>query len=140
MLARAFVRLALGLTLAGASACSSVETRKVMDLAPFKRIYVVRRFGDDHHLDEMLAGEFRRHGHVATTGPLTMLPENADAILTYADRWEWDFKNYLIEVTLELHTARTNKKLADGRYYQPTPQPRPAADVVRDLVDRLLAK
>ena len=111
-----------------------------MDLAPFKRIYVVQRLGDDHHLNEMLVAELQRHNRDASTGPLTMLPENADAILTYTARWEWDFKNYLIEVSLELHTAHTRKKLADGRYYQPTPKPRPPEDVVHDLVDRLLAK
>ena len=117
--------------------CSSVETRKVIDLAPFKRIYVVHRFGDDHHLDEVFVAELRRLGRDASSGPLTMLPENADAVLTYGDRWEWDFKNYLIELTVELHTAHTNKKLADGRHFQPTPKPKPPAEVVRELLGPL---
>jgi len=94
--------------------CSSTTSRKVVDLAPFKHIFVIHRLGDDHHMDELFVSELQRLGHQASSGPRTLLPENADAVLTYEDRWEWDFKTYLIEVTLELHTARTNKKLADG--------------------------
>jgi hypothetical protein len=123
-----------------AAGCASHQTRKVVDLAPFKRIYVVQRLGDDHRLNEFFAAELRAHGHIATTGPRTMLPEDADAVLTYTDRWEWDFKNYLIELNLEVHTARTNKKLADGRYFQPTPKPKPPEQVVRELLASLFAK
>lgn len=119
------------------SGCSSVSARKVVDLAPFKHIFVVRQLTDDHHLDGLLVEELQHLGHDALSGPLTMMPENADAVLTYDGRWAWDFKNYLIELTLELHTARTDKKLADGRYYQPTPNSKPPATVVRDLLESL---
>jgi hypothetical protein len=109
----------------------------VIDLAPFKRIHVVHRFGDDHRLSELLVAELRRLGREVTSGPLTMLPADSDAVLTYNDRWEWDFRSYLIELTIELHTARTNKKLADGRHFQPTPKPKPPAEVVRELLGPL---
>ena len=59
-------------------------------------------------------------------GPETLLSAVLDAatdgiilvsadgrVLTYNDRWEWDFKTYLIELTVELHTARTEKKRPD---------------------------
>ena len=111
-----------------------------MSLAPFKRIFVERRLTDDHHIDALFVQELRRLGHDASSGPLTMLPENTDAVLTYADRWEWDFKTYLIELTIELHTARTEKKLADGRYYAPSPKAHPPAVVVHDLLASLFAK
>jgi len=117
--------------------CSSVETRKVIDLAPFKRIYVVHRFGDDHRLDEALVAELRHLGREVSSGPLTMLPADADAVLTYQDHWEGDFKSHLIELNIELHTARTNKKLADGHLSQPTPKPKPPADAVRELLGPL---
>ncbi len=114
--------------------CSSVNSRAVIDLAPFQHIYVVHKLTDDHHLDELFVAELKRLGHDASCGPLTLLPENADAILTYEDRWEWDFKSYLIELAFELHTARTEKKLADGRFYQPTPKPKPPAEAVHELL------
>jgi hypothetical protein len=127
--------LSVILLLAG---CTSVSTRSVIALAPFKHIYVVHRLSDDHHLDELFVHELQRAGHEASSGPLTLLPENADAVLTYEDRWEWDFKTYLIELAIEVHTARTEKKLADGRYYAPSPKSRPPEEIVRELVESLL--
>ncbi|MBI5766266.1 MAG: hypothetical protein HZA93_00605 [Verrucomicrobia bacterium] len=140
MLRRPFVPFLFIAALSLAAGCVSQQTRKVVDLTPFKRIYVVQRLGDDHHLNEIFVAELQRLGHDATTGPRTMLPDNADATLAYTDRWEWDFKNYLIELNIELHTAHTKKKLADGRYFQPTPKPKPPADVVRELLAPLFAK
>jgi hypothetical protein len=129
-----FPVLLLTAVLAG---CSSMNTRAVVDLAPFKRIYVIHRLTDDHHIDELLVRELQQLGHEASSGPRTLLPENTDAILTYEDRWEWDFKTYLIELNLELHTARTEKKLADGHYLQQTPRSKPPVEVVHDLLSSL---
>lgn len=120
--------------------CASVETRKVIDLSTFKHVYVEHRLTDDKHLDEMIAAELTRLGYVATVGPLTMLPDNADAVLSYEDRWEWDFKTYLIELNVTVTTARTKKKLADGRFYQPTPNSKPASEVVSKVLTPLFAK
>ena len=128
-----FVLLGLALF----AGCSSVETRKVIDLAPFKHIFVIHRLGDDHHMDELFVTELRHLGHDASSGPRTLLPDNADAVLTYEDRWEWDFKTYLIEVNFALHTARTNKKLADGRYYSPSPKSKQPPEIVHELLGPL---
>jgi lysyl-tRNA synthetase class I len=118
--------------------CSSVSSRKVIDLTPFKHIYVVHRLTDDHHIDDLFVRELQSRGHDASSGPLTMMPENADAVLTYADRWEWDFKSYLIELDVELRTAHTDKKLADGRYYQPTIKTKPPAEAIHELLGSLM--
>ena len=130
-----FLLLLAALLLAG---CSSISTRKVIDLAPFKHIYVVHRLTDDHHLDELFVRELQSRGHDASSGPITMLPDNADAILTYEDRWAWDFKSYLIELDIDLRTARTDKKLADGRYNQPTIKTKPPAEVIHELLVSLM--
>lgn len=122
------------------SGCSSIVTRKVIDLAPFKRIYVEHRLTDDRHLDEMIVQELNRLGYEASRGPLTMMPDNADAVLTYEDRWEWDFKTYLIEFKVAVRTARTKKKLAEGSYYQPTPNSKPPAEVVSKVLTPLFKK
>jgi hypothetical protein len=69
-----------------------------------------------------------------------MMPEKTDAILTYDARWEWDFKSYLIELNLELHTTHAHKKLADAKCHQPTIKPRSPQDVIREMLRQLLAK
>jgi len=113
-----FLLLLAALLLAG---CSSISTRKVIDLAPFKHIYVVHRLTDDHHLDELFVRELQSRGHDA-----------------YEDRWAWDFKSYLIELDIDLRTARTDKKLADGRYNQPTIKTKPPAEVIHELLVSLM--
>lgn len=129
--------LVLGLT-AGCSTSSS--TRKVIPLDRFQRIFVERRLNDNHRLDELFVAELQRLGREASSGPLTMMPERTDALLTYDARWEWDFKNYLIELNFELHLVHPRKKLADGRYYQPTIRTKPPADIIHEMMDNLFRK
>jgi len=135
-----FFALTLALAALHLAGCASVDARKVMDLAPFKRIYVERSLTDDRRLDEMIVQELTRLGYEASHGPLTMLPDNADAVLTYTHRWEWDFKTYLIEFRVAVRTARTGKKLAEGGFYQPTPNSKAPAEVVRQVLTPLFAK
>jgi hypothetical protein len=128
------------LTAAGAFAgCTSVSARKIIALDRFQRIYVERRLNENNHLDELIVTELRRLGRDASSGPLTMLPDKTDAVLTYDARWEWDFKTYLIELTFELHTLYPRKKLADARYYQPSIKTKTPPDVIRELLERWFA-
>lgn len=139
MKTRAGVLLALagfGLVLLGGG-CASVVSRPAegADLRKYRRFFVEHRLVDNHFVDEYLARELARLGFESATGALTMKPDNADAIVTYEDRWQWDFWNYLIELTVEIHDARTDKLVARCRYYQPTLSTRgPAA-----ICDQLLA-
>ncbi len=119
--------------------CASVSARKVVALEPFQRIFVVERLNDNHRLHEYLVAELKRSGYEASSGPLTMMPENAQALLTYDARFEWDFKTYLVELNLELHTAHSRKKLADARYYQPSLVPKSPARVAREIITRMFA-
>lgn len=120
-----------------AGCSTAISARKVTPLDRFQRVFVEQRLNDNHHLDEIFVAELRRQGRDASSGPLTMMPEKTDALLTYDARWEWDFKNYLIELTLEVHTVHPRKKLADARYYQPSLKTKPPADVVHELIARL---
>ena len=120
--------------------CASVSARKVVTLEPYQHIFVVERLNENHRLNEFLVSELRRLGRDASTGPLTMIPDNTQAVLTYDARWEWDFQTYVIELTLELYTTHTNKKLADARYYQPSIHPKPPGEVARAIINRMFAK
>ena len=127
-------------TVCAVAGCSSVSARKVVALDQFKRYYVERQLNENNHLDEYIAAELRRLGREASSGPRTMMPKNTEVIVTYDARWTWDFKTYLIELDVELHTQFPSKKLADGRYYQPSIKPKPPADAVRELFEKLFGK
>ncbi len=130
--------LAFAALLAGCA--TSISARKVMPLDEFKRIFVVAPPNENHHLDELMAAELRRLGKDASSGPQTMMPENTDAVLTYTDVWTGDFHRALLELNVELFTTRGHKKLADGRYYQPSITTKSPDEVVRDLLPRVFAK
>lgn len=128
------------LALAG---CTTAETHKApaTDLAKYRRLFVEHRLADGLNLDRQIATELRRLGYEATSGPLTMLPDQGiDAVVTYEDRWTWDFKSYLIEFTLAVRTARTDKPLASGRYHQPTAFPKEPDAVIRAVLAPLFGK
>lgn len=133
-----FLAATLGALLLGG--CSAVSSRQVVALDQFQRFYVERRLNENNHLDELIAAELQRQGRIAASGPRTMMPENTDVVVTYDARWTWDFKTYLIELNLELHTVFPSKKLADARYYQPSLRPKSPADAVRELISRLFKK
>ena len=112
--------------------CSTaLTTRKARDLAPFKRIYVESRLSDNHRLDEQIATQLKRHGVDATFGVSTMRPDGVDAIATYTDRWQWDFKDYMIEIQIDLRDARTNQPLATGHYHQASITTKHSEEVIR---------
>lgn len=120
--------------------CSSVSARKVVALDRFQRFFVERRLNENNRLDELIVAELQRLGRQASSGPLTMMPEKTEVLVTYDARWTWDFKTYLIDLSLEFHTVFPSKKLADGRYYQPSLRPKSPPDAVRELLGRLFGK
>ena len=111
ILRRALLSLLLfGCALLVFTGCSTaLSTRKATDLARFKRIYVESRLSDNHRIDEKIATELRALGVDASFGVPTMLPEGVDAIVSYEDRWQWDFKDYMIEFRVEVRDARNDE-------------------------------
>jgi hypothetical protein len=116
--------------------CANVTSHRnpAVDLGRYQRFYVERRLADNQRLDELIVQELRRLGREATNGPLTMKPDGIDAIVTYTDRWAWDFKTYLIELNIEMRDARTNKSIMVGRFYQPSMRTKSPPDMIHELL------
>ena len=97
-----FLLSCLGLALAG---CTHLE-RSVTpgrDPAALKEVFVARNLSDNHRLAERLATALRARGLRAESGPLTLLPPGAEAVLHYDDRWTWDFGDHMTYLRLDLH-------------------------------------
>jgi hypothetical protein len=104
------------------SGCSSIQTHRDprADLGRLKSFFVVHRLTDDHHIDEIIVAQLKTLGREASAGPITMMPQSVDAVVTYRDEWAWDFRSYLIQLDIEIVHAHTNQPLARGSYRQPT--------------------
>jgi hypothetical protein len=94
----------LGLALLGA-ACTNLDrsVRPGRDPAALRVIHVATNFNDNHRLAEHLAVSLRARGLTVSTGPLTLVPPEAEAVLRYEDRWSWDFGQHLTYLRLGLH-------------------------------------
>jgi type IV pilus biogenesis protein CpaD/CtpE len=128
---------ALAALLAG---CSSLDTKQAGDYSHLRRIYVEHRLTDTHHIDELIAADLKARGYDASCGYLTMMPENTEAIVTYTDRWQWDFKSYLIDLEIEMRANFTGKALARGSYHQASASTKPPEEVVKLILDPLFPK
>ena len=94
--------LALAFTLA---ACSSLQRTVTpgRDPAALREVFVATNLNDNHGLGRRLAAAFRARGLRAESGPLTLLPKSAEAVVSYQDRWAWDFGNHMVYLRLSLH-------------------------------------
>ncbi len=129
----------LAFVLAG---CTSVHTRRFAhaDLTHYHRFFVEHRLNDDRHLDDAIVAELQALGREASAGPLTMMPDNTEVIVTYHDQWAWDFRNYLIQLNIEFRDALRDRPLAYGSYRQPTVFTKSTPGVVRAILLPLFRK
>jgi hypothetical protein len=118
------------------TSCSSIHTRRDprVDLSRIKSFYVLHRLTDDHHIDEMIVDQLKKYGREASAGPLTMMPQEVEALVTYQDEWAWDFKTYLIQLRIEIRRSHNNQPLAEGMYRQPSIVTKSPAAVIEEIL------
>jgi len=126
----------VGLTLSG---CSTLSTNFApnANLGRFKRVFVQQSLNDNHGLDVLIVKELQARGIQAESGPLTLMPRDVKAYLTYQDRWDWDFKNYLIALTVSVRDANSDSLLASASYFRPTAFMKTPDFMVQTVLDGL---
>ena len=128
--------LPAGLLLAAcATFNANVQTKK--DLNQLKHIFVQQSGNDNHGLDTLIVRQLQDRGIQAESGPLTLMPRDAKAYLTYEDRWDWDFKTYLIALTLSLRDVRNDELLATASEFRPAAFLSKPAVMVQTVLDGL---
>ena len=104
-----------------------------------KRFFVLSNQNDNHGIDHQIEAALEIRGNAASVGPLTMLPDDAQVIITYDDRWEWDFGDHLIFLQLTARNHRTSEPLSTVRFSAKIPRGKTTPVVIGELIDRLLA-
>jgi len=138
-LARALVVLVLTVGLAG---CASYDAQidRGRSLGKIQRFFVVSNLNDNRALDRQIAGVLKDRGREAETGPLTMMPDNTQAILTFQDHWTWDFGEHLVFFRLTARDANSDQPFATVTFSAKIPLREEASVTVARLVDQLLEK
>lgn len=89
----------------------SSEVRAGPNLTRIETIYMVKHAGD-RDIHRKIASGLEARGKRPVLGAEGDVPAEMDALLTYEDRWAWDFKSYLILLKVDLRDPRTNVLLA----------------------------
>jgi hypothetical protein len=129
----------LALLLGGcASFDASVDSGR--SLKGVQRFFVLSNLNDNHALDHQIAAALRVHGRTAEVGPLTMMPDDAQAVISFQDHWAWDFGEHLVFFRLNVRDPSASQSYASVTFSARVPLREAPAVTVKRLVDALLAK
>jgi hypothetical protein len=120
--------------------CSSLDTHEDTDLSSLHHIYVEHRLTDGHRIDEAIVAELKSRGYDASSGPITMMPDGIEAIVSYEDRWAWDFNSYLIDLRIDVRANFTSKPLGHGHYHQASALTKSPPQVVHQIIDPMFKR
>lgn len=127
----------LVLLLAG---CTSVSTHVDKDrhLAGIRHFFVLSNLNDNHAIDENIVRALQARGFQAESGPFTMMPDSAQAVVTYDDRWAWDFSTHLIQLRISVQDPQSVHPYASALYQKNIALSTELNGVVDQLVGQLV--
>jgi hypothetical protein len=122
--------------------CTHLETRlaPAAKLASYRNVFVEHELSDGRSIDLFIMRKLQSMGFVAAAGALTMKPPEAELVVSYQEHWTFDFTNYIIEIDMQVHDARTGRELAVGRYFHPAITHEYTSEVVDPLIDQLFGQ
>jgi len=139
LLTRVLLATALALLLGGcASFDASVESGQ--SLKGVQRFFVVRNLNDNRALDHQIAQALKARGLAAEVGPLTMMPDDTQAVVTFQDHWAWDFGEHLVFLRIDVRKPSQNQTYASATFSARVPLREPARVTLSRLVATLLEK
>ncbi len=102
-----------------ASGCAINRATATLDpganLHAIKKLHVVKHDKDKHGVNELIVLKLQDMGLKATTEG--SVPADADALVTYADRWQWDITMYMLELTVQLRDPKDDFPIASGNSF-----------------------
>ena len=133
---RTLALLSLGLLLGGCASFNA-QVEHGRSLAGVQRFFVVSNLNDNHAFDQQIAAALRARGLAAEVGPLTMMADQTQAVVTYQDRWTWDFSDHLVFLRLNVRDTRSDQFFATATFDARIPLRKPPAEIIALMVDRL---
>lgn len=110
------------------------------DLAGIKKIYVVHLPADQRGIDRLIADRLNLMGRQATFGEKSAVPDDAQATLTYQDKWMWDITMYMIELNVQVRQPKTDISMASGHTLRTSLARKSPPDLVEEVLTDLFKK
>ena len=118
----------------------SASVNPGVELRELKKYYVVKLGPDNRGVNRLIVAHLANMGFTADTGPAESMPDDADVIVTYEDRWQWDITMYMIGLTIHFRNPKNQQLLAVGNsYHTSITRMRPTA-MVGEVLGNIFAK
>ena len=127
-------------TLLGGCASFDASIDSGRSLKKVQRYFVLSNLNDNHALDQQIAAALRAHGFTAEVGPLTMMPDETQAVVAFQDHWTWDFGEHLVFLRINVRDPAASQSYASVTFDARVPLREAPAVTVKRLMDALLEK
>ena len=132
------------LVVSGLYGCSidrqSASVNPGVELRELKKYYVVKLGPDNRGVNRLIVAHLTNMGFTADTGPAESMPDDADVIVTYEDRWQWDITMYMIGLTIHFRNPKNQQLLAVGNSYHTSITRMPPTAMVGEVLGNIFAK
>jgi hypothetical protein len=126
--------------LLGGCASFDASVERGRSLKSVQRFFVLSNLNDNRALDHQIAAALRARGRTAEVGPLTMLPDDAQAVVTFQDHWAWDFGEHLVFLKINVRDPSASQSYASVTFNARVPLREKTPVTVNRLVEALLEK
>ena len=89
--------------------------------------------------DAKIVAALKLRGYESECGPLTMMPDGTEVIVSYEDHWTWDFGDHLAYLQIVARDRRTNQVYGSATFRAKIPTKKSIPKIIGELVDRILA-
>jgi len=136
---RAFLPSVLLLLLLGlVSSCASYNTNLQTSLQGVTHFFVLANGNDNRALNSQIVAALKARGLSAETGPLTMMPDESQAIITYQDYWTWDFGEHLVYLQINARNRKTSAPYGSVTFQAKLPSGKTTGVIVDGLIAKML--
>jgi len=129
--------------LAGLSGCASSQNATVSpgaDLGAVKSYYVLHLPKDDRGINKLICDDLNGRGCKASTGEAGSAPPDAQAVVTYQDKWMWDMTMYMLKLDLQIRDPKTDVALASGEVMHTSLVRKSPPEMVKEVIDQIFQK
>ena len=85
-----------------------------------------------------IKSELEKKGYKVDTGTINNIPNYTDALVTYVDKWMWDFGTYMYELTIFIKNPKTEYPIASGHSLHGSLTRLTPKEMVKEAVSNML--
>jgi hypothetical protein len=132
------VFLVVVLLLSGCVNKATVNRHPSFNLDSIKSLHIRNSDGGGEELIPVIEYKLMAMGYKVTAGDV--VSPDADAIITYLDKWMWDMTMYMIELTVTVRDKESNFPLATGNSMHGSLTRKTQEEMVDEVLTNLFSK